>query len=193
MYNSNYSLHDKDGQRKYLNQAERKQFYQASKKQKPAAKLFCQLLYFSGARIAEVHNLKTASIDISDKTIVFETLKKRRKGVFRTIPIPDQIFEDLENYLNGIESDEYKSKSLWEFSIRTGARVVKSVMNEAGITGVKASARGLRHGFAVHAIKIVPITVVSKLLGHADLETTAIYLDIIGEDERRLIKEIWSE
>jgi integrase/recombinase XerD len=37
----------------------------------------------------------------------------------------------------------------------------------------------------------IPLPVVKKWLGHASLETTAIYLDLIGEEERELAKRLW--
>ena len=58
--------------------------------------------------------------------------------------------------------------------------------------GPHASALGLRHGFAVHAITKVPITLVQRWMGHADASTTAIYLQIRGEEEREWAKKLWS-
>ena len=64
-------------------------------------------------------------------------------------------------------------------------------MEEANIIGTRSCARGLRHGFAVNAVKKAPITMVKKWLGHAALETTEIYLNIIGEEEREIAKSTW--
>lgn len=64
-------------------------------------------------------------------------------------------------------------------------------MHEAHITGARGSSRGLRHGFAVHAVNKAPITMVKKWLGHSNLETTAIYLDVIGTEEREIAKRLW--
>ena len=80
---------------------------------------------------------------------------------------------------------------LWEYSLRSAARYIKEVMIEANITGVRACSRGLRHGFAVNAVRIVPITLVQRWLGHSNLETTAIYLNVIGCEEREFAMKIW--
>ena len=121
--------------------------------------------------------------------VVFETLKRRKKGIYREIQIPTSLLEDLKIYiLNEVKPER---KSLWGFSIRTASRAVKAVMVKAKITGVQASAKGLRHGFAVYAISRVPITLVKKWLGHSRLETTEIYLSVTGVEEREMAKRLW--
>lgn len=62
-------------------------------------------------------------------------------------------------------------------------RLVKGVMENAGIdtTLPHPTPKGLRHGFAINALAHeVPLNLVSKWLGHADLKTTAIYLNAVG-------------
>ena len=73
-------------------------------------------------------------------------------------------------------------------------RSVKEVMNKAGIdtTLPHATPKGLRHGFAIHALsKEVPLNMVSKWLGHADLKTTAFYLNAVGVEQRDFASRMW--
>ena len=191
MYKSTISLHDLNGQRKYLNQVERLRFLECTVSRPSQIRLFCQLLYYTGARIAEIHNLRVRNIDFSNKTIVIETLKKRRRGIYREIPLPDFLLEDLESYIKERTHGEEGCECLWHFSLRSASRHIKTIMHEAHITGARGSSRGLRHGFAVHAVNKAPITMVKKWLGHSNLETTAIYLDIVGSEEREIAKKIW--
>ncbi|PTX58563.1 phage integrase family protein [Kordia periserrulae] len=188
MYKPTISLHDRNGQRKYLNQTERLRFLECTKKRPVHVRLFCQLLYYTGARIAEIHNLSESNLDFSNKTVVLETLKKRKRGIYREIPLPDFLLNDLKSY---VQFKGKKSQYLWQFSLRSASRHVKTVMLEAGIWGARACARGLRHGFAVRAADKAPITTVKKWLGHSRLETTAIYLDVIGSEEREIAKRVW--
>lgn len=192
MLSSTISLYDRKGQRKYLNQVERLSFLECTENYPEHKKLFCQLLYFTGARIAEIHNLKIQNIDFSNQTVVIETLKRRKRGIFREIPLPDLLLEILNTYINNMSSNQEEFLCLWKFSLRSASRYVKEVMIEAGITGARASSRGLRHGFAVHSINIAPITLVKKWLGHSRLETTAIYLNVVGTEEREIAKKVWS-
>ncbi len=189
MYSSVPSLYTSNGQRKYLNSNERQRFYESTKLLRLDKKLFCQLLYFTGARISEVYNLTGLSVDFSNKAIVLETLKRRSKGVYREVPIPDCLIADLQTYTNAMDDETVR---LWAFSLRTAARYVKDVMDMSGITGQQSSAKGLRHGFAVYAISKAPITLVKKWLGHSKLETTEIYLNVIGVEEREIAKRLWN-
>ncbi|GLB54172.1 hypothetical protein NBRC110019_32130 [Neptunitalea chrysea] len=191
MYKVTLSLHNEKGQRKYLNQEERLRFFEVTLGYGLPKRLFCQLLFYTGARISEIYNLRTDSIDQANKTVVLETLKKRKRGIYREIPLPVTILKQLESYIHKLVCENQSVISLWSFSLRTGSRAVKEVMTKAGITGVRSCSRGLRHGFAVYAVSKVPLTMVKKWLGHASLTTTAIYLDVIGEEEREIAKRIW--
>jgi integrase/recombinase XerD len=65
-------------------------------------------------------------------------------------------------------------------------------MTQAKIAGGMASPKGLRHGFGVACLaQKIPLPTVKKWLGHARMETTAIYLDVMGDEERELAKRLW--
>lgn len=66
---------------------------------------------------------------------------------------------------------------------------------EAGIApGIHATPKGLRHGFGLHAIRSgVPLNLVQRWLGHARMETTAIYLQAMGREEREMAERMWSQ
>jgi integrase len=53
--------------------------------------------------------------------------------------------------------------------------------------------KGLRHGYGVHAIsKNIPLNMLSKWMGHASLEVTAIYANALGEEQRNIAARMWS-
>ena len=189
MYKNLLSLHDTDGQRKYLNQKERLRFLEVARQQSIEIRLFCQLLYYTGARIAEIHNLTLQHIDISNQTVIIESLKKRKKGVFREIPIPNFLLENIQRYAKELRLQI--EERLWWFSLRTASRKIKAVMTLANIKGIRSSSKSLRHGFAVHAVTKAPLTMVKKWLGHSSLETTEIYLNIVGAEEREIASRLW--
>lgn len=61
------------------------------------------------------------------------------------------------------------------------------------ITGPQASPKGLRHRFGVQAVsKGIPLNMVQKWLGHAQLSTTAIDADAVGEEEHRIAAKMWA-
>lgn len=65
-------------------------------------------------------------------------------------------------------------------------------MGAAGISGAHASPKGLRHGFGVRVAKQTRNPrLVQKMLGHANLETTAIYMDLVGLEAREEMALTW--
>jgi Site-specific recombinase XerD len=86
------------------------------------------------------------------------------------------------------------NKPLWPYSRMTGFRYIKSIMDEAGIAdGAHKCPKGLRHGFGVHALGSgVPLNMLSKWLGHSSLETTAIYANALGEEQRDIAARMWT-
>lgn len=120
--------------------------------------------------------------------IVLRTLKQQGKVRYRALPVPNELLTILGEQVSGLGGDD----PVWKFSRSTGWRVVKKCMSEIGVDGIKASPKGLRHGFAIACVTGgIPITTVQRWLGHTQLETTSVYLDFVGEDERELAKRIW--
>jgi integrase/recombinase XerD len=180
---------DQRGKRKYLNAAERSAFLRVVKKEPDALRrAFGLTLYYTGCRISEALHLTAERIDLADKNFVFETLKRRRRGCFRAVPVPDGLIRLCRTAVAGLKP----SDRLWPFSRATGYRLVKEYMARAGIKGGMACPKGLRHGFAVACLaQKIPLTTVQKWMGHARLETTAIYLEVSGKEERDLAARLW--
>ena len=141
---------------------------------------------FTGARISKVLALTVARIDTADAAVIFETLKRRKKQVFRAVPVPCSLFPLLATHGAG------KQGRIWLWGRTTAWKIVKSVMREAGIAECPCKPRALRHAFAVEAgQKGVPLNVVQRWLGHARIEMTAIYANALGDEERELARRVW--
>ena len=182
-------MFDRAGGRKYLNWPEREAFFRAvGKESDPFKKTFCLTLFYTGCRISEALNLRWEQIDFSGQALIFETLKRRKRGHFRSVPIPATLVKEIGD----LDIPTGSAGRVWTVSRPTAYRWIKAKMLEARLEGAKASPKGLRHSYAIACIsRNVPLTVVKKWLGHARLETTAIYLDVIGEEERELAKRLW--
>jgi integrase/recombinase XerD len=193
--NDGGSLFGPYGNRKYLNAAERRRFLEAVEKLPPAERLFCRVLAFSGARISEVLALTPPAIDIGTGVVGIRTLKRRKRGVVRQVPLPPDLLGDLDGFfgLTEMQRDpDLSTMRLWTFSRTTAWRLVKAVMAAADIAGACATPKGLRHSFGVHAFQSnVPPHLVQRWLGHASLRTTAIYADVIGPEERAFAARMW--
>jgi integrase/recombinase XerD len=113
----------------------------------------------------------------------------------RQVLLPPEILGELKRifYLRRRQRDrDLMTTPLWSWSRTTAWRRVKEIMASAGITGAAAMPKGLRHSFGVKAFQSgVPPHLVQRWLGHASLETTAIYGDVIGAEERGFARRMW--
>jgi integrase len=182
---------DSQGKRKYLNASERQAFLRVVMLERDyKRRAFSLTLFYGGCRISEALNLTVERLDLANKNAVFETLKQRRRGVFRSVPLPDALIVLYGRIANGLAP----SARVWTFSRATAYRLIIGYMVKAKIEGAMACPKGLRHGFAVACLaKKIPLTTLRKWMGHARLETTAIYLDVSGKEERQLAERLWRE
>lgn len=189
-------LLDPQGRRLYLTADERAAFLETAAKAPRNVRSLCLVLHYTGCRLSEALALTLRRVDLSGKVIVFETLKKRRRCVFRAVPVPESVLDNLD-MIHGLREAmgrlQGQDVPLWSWSRVHGWRVVRKVMQEAGITeGPHASPKGLRHGYGIAAISAgVPLNMLRKWMGHASIETTAIYANAVGEEEQSIAERMW--
>ncbi|MCK1463074.1 site-specific integrase [Bradyrhizobium sp. 2] len=151
---------------------------------------FCLVLAYTGCRISEALSLVSASIEIGENAVALRSLKKRKKMiVIRQVPVPAALVELIQE----THDLSLPGERLWQWSRSRAWQLVKAVMAEAEITpGPHATPKGLRHGFGVHAIRSgIPLNLVQRWMGHASMATTAIYLQVIGAEEREIAERMW--
>ena len=90
-----------NGKRKYLNAEERTRFLSAAEAHERDVRTFCTVLAYTGARISEALELTADRVDLTNGTLVFESLKKRRRGQFRSVPVPPALLDTL-NLVHGV-------------------------------------------------------------------------------------------
>ena len=188
-------LYDAAGQRKYLTAGEREAFLRAAEQAPRETRTLCLVLAYTGCRISEALALTADRVDLEAGTVIFSSLKKRRAGVYRAVPVPRSVIDalDLAHDLRAVQKAGTSSRyRLWTWGRTTAWRRVQEVMRPAGLCGPHASPKGLRHGFGVQAVgKGIPLNMVQKWLGHAQLSTTAIYADALGAEEHRIATKMW--
>ncbi|UAK22997.1 tyrosine-type recombinase/integrase [Sphingomonas nostoxanthinifaciens] len=178
-------------ERKYLTRHETNAFLACARRRPLAVHSFCWLMAVTGCRISEALALRPTNIDFEARQVVIECLKKRGKQIFRTVPLPSSLLTKLKQLLGRGVS---RSGRLWPWSRMTGYRRIREVMEEAAVHGSHATPKGLRHGFGVRAVQSqVPLNLVQRWLGHADIKTTAIYTSVMGPEEREIAARMWED
>src|ERR1043165_5512896 len=152
----NFSLLDGQGHRKYLTAAERVAFIEAAHRLRNLkARSFCLTVALTGARISEALQLTFDRIDVEACALVIETLKRRRRGVFRVVPVPGDlitVIRETSGTADKLDTTPPRGR-IWPVSRTTGWKWVKMAMREAEIAQSLAKPRALRHAFAVEAAR----------------------------------------
>lgn len=189
------SLYGSTGSRKYVTATEQRRFSKAACRAPLDVRLFCLVLSLSGGRISEILALTPAAIDIDSGVANIMTLKRRKRGLVRQVPLPRLLLGKLNRtfHLRDSQRDpDLANRRIWKWSRTTAYRRVKEVMAAANIIGLPAMPKGLRHGFGVQAFQsLVPPHLVQRWLGHASLKTTAIYGEVSGAEERAFAARMW--
>ncbi len=180
-----------EGKRKYLTSDEQGRFMAAANAHERAeVRTFCLTLAYTGCRISEALELTPERVDLPDKSITFRILMK-----YRSVPCPDPLLDAIElvhSVRKARRSKKLKTVALWSWGRTQATKHIWAVMEAADISGDHASPKGLRHGFGVRmAIQTRNPRLVQKLLGHSNLETTAIYMDLVGDEARAEVVGAW--
>lgn len=188
-------LIDAHGHRKYLTPDERIAFIAAAKRAVPEVETFALTLAYSGVRISEALALSALSVDLGARALIVETLKKRRRGIYRSVPIPDAFIARLEavHGLSEVRADRFRNDiRLWPWSRTTAWCRIKEIMIVAGLPAEVSKPKALRHAFGVKAVLSgVGLSMIARWLGHSDPATTAIYTTLMGPEERSLAERMW--
>jgi hypothetical protein len=100
-------LHTADGTRKYLTAGEREAFLRQADLADRPVRTLCMTLAYAGCRLSEALALTADRVDLAAGVLVFESLKKRRTGIFRNVPVPPALLDTLD-MVHGIREPHAK-------------------------------------------------------------------------------------
>ena len=153
-----------------------------------------ELLYATGARVAELCGLDTSDIDYDRQTI--RVLGKGNKE--RSIPLGNPAMTALNVWLkDGRDSIKNSSSGSAVFLGARGKRIdqrtVRTVVYNAlqAIEGIeRMGPHALRHSAATHLLEGgADLRTVQEILGHASLATTQIYTHVSTERLQKAFKQ----
>jgi len=145
----------------------------------------------TGLRACDLVGLRLAQIDWRAQTLGIIQQKTHNP---LTLPLPALVTAKLADYVLGerpglgddhvfLRSKAPHTRLADHASIY---RVIAEVFRRAGVSDVKAGTRLLRHSAASRLLRAaVPLPTISAVLGHADPESTNLYLIV---DEARLLE-----
>jgi len=159
-----------------LNREELRQLFKAPTLLKH--RIVLTLIYSAGLRSQEAINLKLSDIDFERKTIHIRQSKYKKD---RIVPLSKYMAKGLKKYLsaehphiwlfNGKEPDG-------RYSVKGLSWIMRENLKKTNIKK-EVSLHSLRHSYATHLLEDgVNILLIKKLLGHARIETTMIYLHV---------------
>jgi site-specific recombinase XerD len=145
---------------------------------KPWSKAAVVLLLSTGIRRSEAESITLDDLDLEKRQLLI-----RGKGdKERVVPLTDQAVEAIQAYLphRTRTQSRHLFVSAWKGHPIHGRcinRMLKTVIQRAGLEGQGITPHKLRHTFATHLIRNgADVRTVQELLGHADIQTTARYL-----------------
>jgi len=148
-----------------------------------------QVFLQTGIRVSELAHLTTEDIDFIKPAITV-----RGKGsVEREIALEKKGIHALKSYL-AVRGEHFTKRVFLNYqgepiSERGIRKLVVKYRREAGITK-KASCHTLRHTFATcKAEKGVPAYQLQQWLGHANLNTTQIYIHLGKQNARKIMQD----
>lgn len=139
-------------------------------------RLILKTLYGCGLRVSEITNLKKQDVNLLEKLIHIKLAKGRKD---RFVKLPDSLNKELESYIV-LLNDEFlfPSNRGGKLTTKTVQSIVESSAKKANIKK-RVYPHLLRHTFATHLLEQgTDLRLIQKLLGHADIKTTQIYLKV---------------
>ena len=143
--------------------------------------LILRFMFYSGLRIGELINLKREDFNFEKNIITINQTKTKQS---RIIVIPERIKNEIVSFFSR------ETEILNAFNISKNEFIYKLKKYSKITLNKQINPHQIRHSFARYLLdKGVSLNIVSKLLGHKNLTTTAIYL----EPDEELIREIYKQ
>ena len=142
------------------------------------ARMLFTTMYGCGLRVSEALRLEVHDID-SQRMVIHIRQSKGRKD--RYVPLGSTLLEQLRDYWRTQRPSHFlfpgsQADQAWNIdTVRQEFRLAKRI---AGIE-TRCTTHTLRHSYATHCLQAgMEVSRIQQILGHASLETTAIYTHV---------------
>jgi len=150
----------------------------------------------AGLRAGEIRGLQWT--DVRDGQVTIRRALDKETGrviapkhdKIRTVPLSKRIVEILA---------KLPRRGIWIVSTQDGgplnyytcSRTMNALYDRAGVAHPPKPIHCLRHTFGTVMARKVPLGVLQKLMGHADVQTTMRYVDVSEDDKRDAIATVF--
>lgn len=147
-------------------------------------KLIVMLLYSSGLRVSEMLNLKVGDLELGEGIGWVRSGKGAKDRLFL---LSNKLVEELKEYIQDKKDSDYVfTGRSGRMTPRSVQKIIKRAIKTAGIEK-DCHPHSLRHSFATHLLESGEnIRKIQLILGHSQLSTTQLYLNISTEELRKI-------
>lgn len=161
--------------------------------------LIISLICYLGLRISDVINLELSNINFEDNTISIVQYKTNNKLI---LPLIDKVRYPLLDYLKNVRHNDEKLDYIFitnekpykhNIKLKNRSYIVGDYLIKAGIdiNGRKHGFHSLRHSFSTSLLnENTSLYSISTILGHQDIRTTMLYLNIDTSKLKELALEV---
>lgn len=141
---------------------------------KPRDVVLIRIMLACGLRVSETVGLRVGDVELGERYGII-TIRQGKGGKYREVPVPAETRRVLREYLIGKDGED------WLFPGKNGnhitSRAAQMIVSKYGYKArVKVHPHVLRHTCATNLLKTgVDTRVVAAILGHENINTTAIY------------------
>jgi integrase family protein len=168
--------------------------------------MFMTILYGTAARLDEILSIKVGDLELDVENAYITVRGKGNK--LRTLYLPPKVVSNLhkyigkfhgknadpENYLFYSRVKGYKSKITQEAMNKRLKIYARAVHTQCQDVPIDLHAHQFRHAKSTHLLNDgMNVAQLSKLLGHAQLSTTMVYLDITTDMQAKAMIEMEDE
>lgn len=168
--------------------------------------MFMSILYGTAARLDEILSIKIGDLELDVENAYITVRGKGNK--IRTLYLPQKVVGNLRKYIRKFHGKNADTESFLFYSRVKGdkSKITQEAMNKRLKIYAKAAhtqcqdvpiglhAHQFRHAKSTHLLNDgMNVAQLSKLLGHAQLSTTMIYLDITTDMQAKAMMEMEDE
>jgi integrase/recombinase XerD len=150
-----------------------------------------ETLYGTGVRLSECGRLDLEDLDLAGESLL---VRNGKGGKDRVVPVPARAAAALDVYLKDVRpffvrDPKEEALFLQRYGGRLSTVMIGLLVGAYGRSlGIKIAPHGLRHACATHLLRHgADIRHVQQLLGHRDIQTTALYTGVTLDDLRKVL------